>query len=217
MEIEANAQISLFVNSLFPQFEPALKEFLIKNGSIRHFSEGELVMKTGQYMKATVLIAQGLIKLYREGENGEEFFMYHLEPGNACALSMICATKQQTSEIMAKAVEDTTVLTIPINLMDDMMKQYKTWYYFVLETYRSRFEELLTVIDDVAFRSMDERLSIYLQKQHDQIKTNEIRLSHSEIATDLNSSREVISRLLKKMEQRGMVILHRNYIELLKK
>jgi CRP/FNR family transcriptional regulator len=97
--------------------------------------------------------------------------------------------------------------------MDDMMKQYKTWYYFVLETYRSRFEELLTVIDDVAFRSMDERLLVYLRKHSRQSNNREIRLSHSEIATDLNSSREVISRLLKKMEQRGLLILNRNYIE----
>ncbi len=209
--------VSKFIYNLFPQFEPALRNFLIEHAGIRHIEAGEQVMKTGQYMKATVLVAQGRIKLYREGEEGEEFFMYYLEPGNACALSMVCATKQQASQISAKAIEDSTLITIPVGLMDDMMKQYKTWYYFVLETYRSRFEELLTVIDDVAFRSMDERLLIYLRKQYRQLNTREIKLSHSEIATDLNSSREVISRLLKKMEQRGLVALHRNYIEWLEK
>lgn len=206
----------LLLDKLFTQFEPGLKQFISDNGTIRSFKAGDIIMQTGQYMKTTVLILEGRVKLYREGDDGGEFFMYYLEPGNACALSMVCAIKQETSEVMAKAVEDTTVLMIPISYMDDMMKQYKTWYYFVLETYRARFEELLTVIDDVAFRGMDERLYFYLQKQHKKLNTNQITLSHSDIAKDLNSSREVISRLLKKMEQRGDVKLHRNAIEWLK-
>ena len=204
------------LDKLFTQFEPGLKQFISDNSTIRTFKAGDIIMQTGQYMKAAVLILEGRVKLYREGDDGGEFFMYYLEPGNACALSMVCAIKQETSEVMAKAVEDTTVLMIPISYMDDMMKQYKTWYYFVLETYRSRFEELLTVIDDVAFRGMDERLFFYLQKQDKKLNTNQIELSHSDIAKDLNSSREVISRLLKKMEQRGDVKLHRNAIEWLK-
>lgn len=206
----------LSLDKLFTQFEPGLKQFITDNGTIRTFKAGDIIMQTGQYMKAAVLILEGRVKLYREGNDGGEFFMYYLEPGNACALSMVCAIKQETSEVMAKAVEDTTVLMIPISYMDDMMKKYKTWYYFVLETYRARFEELLTVIDDVAFRGMDERLFFYLQKQHKKLNTNQITLSHLDIAKDLNSSREVISRLLKKMEQRGDVKLHRNAIEWLK-
>lgn len=173
-------------------------------------------MQTGQNMRSTVLIVEGLVKLYREGEDGNEFFMYYLQPGDACALSMICATRQQTSEVTAKAVETTTGLMIPISLMDTLMKEYKTWYYFVLETYRSRFEELLTVIDNIAFKSMDERLKFYLEKQFRDLGTRSVYVTHGQIANDLNSSREVISRLLKKMEQRGEVVLHRNYIEYLK-
>ncbi|MCJ8208583.1 Crp/Fnr family transcriptional regulator [Mucilaginibacter sp. RS28] len=202
-----------YVAGLFPQFESALCRFIAEHARLKQFKAGDILMQTGQYMKATVLITAGRVKLYRQGEDGGEFFMYYLEAGNACALSMICATKQETSEVMAKAVEDTTALMIPISYMDNLMRQYKTWYYFVLETYRARFEELLTVIDDVAFRSMDERLFFYLQKQHRQLKSRELKISHSEIAADLNSSREVISRLLKKMEQRGDVKLHRNAIE----
>ncbi|RFZ82680.1 Crp/Fnr family transcriptional regulator [Mucilaginibacter terrenus] len=206
-----------YLTKLFPQFEPELKRFLGDHAKQNAYKAGELLMQTGQYMRATMLIVTGRVKLYRQGEDGGEFFMYYLEPGNACALSMICATKQETSQVMAKAVEDTTVLMIPIGYMDDLMRRYKTWYYFVLETYRLRFEELLTVIDDVAFRAMDERLFFYLQKQYRQLKSAELKLSHSEIASDLNSSREVISRLLKKMEQRGEVRLHRNWIKWLKK
>jgi len=208
--------VTSYINSLFSAFEPQLKEFLIRHASIKTFNSGDVVINTGQYIKSTVLIAEGRIKLYREGEDGGEFFMYYLEPGNACALTMICATKQETSQISAKAVEDSIVLMVPIELMDEMMKLYKTWYYFTLETYRSRYEELLTLIDHIAFKGMDDRLFYYLRTQFQKLKTRELRLTHNDIAIDLNSSREVISRLLKKMEQSGDLVLHRNYLEWLK-
>ncbi|NRF37185.1 Crp/Fnr family transcriptional regulator [Pedobacter foliorum] len=214
--MNAEPTIQTYINSLFPSFEPKLKEVLIENGSLKTFAANEMLMHTGQNMRSTILIVEGLVKLYRQGEDGNEFFMYYLQPGNACALSMICATKQETSEVMARAIEPTIGLMIPISLMDTLMKEYKTWYYFVLETYRSRFEELLTVIDNIAFKSMDERLAFYLEKKFSDLKTRSLSITHGEIANDLNSSREVISRLLKKMEQRREVILHRNYIEYLK-
>lgn len=207
---------SEFLEKLFSHFEPELKKVLAENAIVKNFETGEMLMQTGQNMRSTVLIVEGMVKLYRESEEGNEFFMYYLRPGNACALSMICATKQETSEVMAKAVEPTKVLMIPIALMDSLMKDYRTWYYFVMETYRMRFEELLVVIDNIAFKGMDERLEFYLAKQYQDLKTRKLVITHSEIATDLNSSREVISRLLKKMEQRGQVILHRNFIEYLK-
>jgi CRP/FNR family transcriptional regulator len=208
--------ISQYINTVFPQFELVLKQLLAEVATLKTFAAGEMMMETGQYFKSTVLIVEGRAKLYRQGEEGGEFFMYYLEPGNACALSLICATKRETSEVMAKALEATTVLMIPIGMMDDLMKNYKTWYYFVLETYRSRFQELLEVIDGVTFKGLDERLMFYLGNQYKKLKTRQLSITHQEIATDLNSSREVISRLLKKMEQRGELSLQRNYIEWLK-
>lgn len=148
-------------------------------------------------MRSTMLVVEGTVKLYREGEDGQEFFMYYLQPGDACALSMICATRQETSEVMAKAIEKARVLMIPIALMDTLMRDYKSWYYFVMESYRMRFEELLFVIDNIAFMAMDERLAFYLKKQAGDLNTKQLHLTHSEIASDLNTSREVISRLLK--------------------
>lgn len=208
--------ISQYLHASFSHFEPGLIETLSKSGSLKEFNEGDSLMSTGQYMRFTMLVVDGLVKLYREGEDGSEFFMYYIHPGSACALSMICSTKQQTSEIKASAVDKTTVLAVPTTLMDELMKTYKTWYYFVLETYRSRFEELLVVIDHISFKAMDERLEFYLEKQHHDLNTRVLMLTHSQIANDLNSSREVISRLLKKMEQQKKVILHRSYIEYLK-
>lgn len=205
--------IKEYLEKLFPGFEASLKNFIASQASLINVVAGEVMLRTGQYIKSTMLIVEGRIKLYRQGEDGGEFFMYYLEPGNACALTMICATKQQTSEVRGKAIEDSMVLAIPISLMDTMMATYKTWYYFVLETYRSRYEELLVVIDHVAFKAMDERLFYYLQNQYNKLGVRELRITHYEIAADLNSSREVISRLLKKLEQRGDIALYRNYIE----
>lgn len=199
---------------LFPQFEAELIELIEKNAVERSFNPGDVIMRTGQYIKSTVLVLEGRIKIYRENNEGGEFLMYYLGPGDACAISMICAIQTQTSEIMAQAEEYTEVLMIPIQLMDDMMNKYKTWYQFVIQTYRSRFDELLTVVDNIAFRNMDERLEFYLKRHAGKTNKKFVELSHQQIADDLNSSREVISRLLKKMEQRHLVKLHRNMIEL---
>ena len=200
---------------LFPDFEPALIEMIEKEAVQRTFYAGDVIMRTGQFIKSTVLVLEGRIKIYRENQDGGEFLMYYLEPGQACAVSVICAIQSTTSEIMAQAEENTEVLMIPIQLMDEMMNKYKTWYQFVIQTYRGRFEELLSVVDNIAFRNMDERLEVYLKRHAGDSGKKQIELSHQQIADDLNSSREVISRLLKKMEQRNLVKLHRNMIELL--
>lgn len=211
------AAISQYLETFFNQFEPELISKLAENSILRDFESDEQLMRPGQFFKSTMLIVEGGVKLYREGQDGNEFFIYQLGPGDACALSMICATKKEQSQISARAVEPTRAILIPIALMDELMTSYKSWYYFVLETYRSRFEELLQVVDGIAFRSMDERLEFYLKNQQKLLQNDEIPITHQQIASDLNSSREVISRLLKKMEQRGMVRLGRNTIKVLRK
>jgi len=199
----------------FPQFEPGLIDLIEKEAVQRSFNAGDIIMRTGQYIKSTVLVLEGRIKIYRENQDGGEFLMYYLQPGQACAVSMICAIQSGTSEIMAMAEEDSEVLMIPVHLMDDMMNQYKSWYQFVIQTYRGRFDELLSVVDNIAFRNMDERLEFYIKRYVEKAGKKNLEISHQQIADDLNSSREVISRLLKKMEQRGLVKLHRNMIELI--
>lgn len=204
------------IKKTFPSFSTELVKDIVSNATIKSFKTGDVIMRTGQYIKNTVLVIHGKIKVYREDENGGEFFMYYLQPGQACAISMICAIKNEKSQIMAKVVEDVELILVPLPLMDKWMMEYRSWYEFVIETYRSRFEEVLEVIDSIAFRAMDERLEFYLKRHADACGCKELKLSHQEIASELNTSREVISRLLKKMEQRGIVALHRNNIELLK-
>ncbi len=204
------------IKNNFPKFSQSLTDEIETNAVVKPFKAGEVIIRTGQYIKNTVLVISGRIKIYREDEEGGEFFMYYLQPGQACALSMICATKSETSQIMAKVVEDAELIMVPLPLMDKWMMQHRSWYEFVIETYRSRFEEVLDVVDSIAFKAMDERLVFYLQRHKEANNSNKLNLSHQEIATELNTSREVISRLLKKMEQTGLLVLQRNQIELLK-
>ena len=171
-------------------------------------------MNYGAEMKHTMLIIKGRVKIYTEGEEAEEFFMYHLEPGQACALSFICAARNKRSELEAVAAEETEVILIPLDAMDDFMTKYKSWYYFVVESYRKRYQELLDALRSVAFHSMDERLEYYLIRQKISSNNLILNITHEQIARDLNSSRVVISRLLKQMEIKGKVILNRNSIEL---
>ncbi len=203
------------IKQLFDSFSANLIQDIGDQATLQSANAGDIIMRTGQYIKNTVLVLSGKIKIYRQDENGGEFFMYYLQPGQACAISMICATKNEQSQIMAKVVEDAELVMVPLNLMDRWMMEHRSWYEFVIDTYRSRFEEVLEVVDSIAFKAMDERLAYYLNRQKESLATNDLKLSHQDIATDLSTSREVISRLLKKMEQRGLIKLHRNNIEIL--
>jgi len=189
----------------FPSFEKALAEQISAHAELKAFKEGDVLMKTGQYFRSVLLVVSGLVKVYREDEEGNEYFMYYLQPGQACALSMICAARQQASQLKVSASTDTEVIKIPLEYMDEWMLHYKSWYYFVLENYRNRFQELLITIDHIAFRNMDERLLFYLQRQQQTLKTDILTVSNTEIAQELNSSREVISRLMKKLAEKGMI------------
>ncbi len=210
-----SASIEILLDDVYPFFDTELKKIIASAGTLKTYKAGEQLMRPGLYFQSTILIAKGRVKLYREGDEGNEFFMYFLEPGNACALSMICATKHEKSQMLAQAVEETLVISIPLELMDSLMKEHRSWYYFVLDSYRNRFEELLQVIDHIAFKSMDERLEFYLRSQAEKTGTHALQLTHQQIANDLNSSREVISRLLKNMERKGKVALQRSTVELL--
>lgn len=203
------------IANIYPSFSEALLEEVQKNASMHNFKAGEILMRTGQFIKSTVLVLKGKIKVYRESDDGGEFLMYYLQSGQACAISMICATKNEASQIMAKVDEDAELLMIPLEVMDKWMLNHRTWYEFVLGTYCSRFDDILEVVDNIAFKGMDERLEFYLKRFFNANNSRIINLSHQEIANELNTSREVISRLLKKMEQLGKVKLNRNQIEYL--
>ena len=199
----------------FPTFERDLISEIIKVGELKAIHEGDTIIRTGQNIRAAILVVEGLVKIYRENDNGDEYFMYYLDEGKACAISLVCALGIGTSGVLAKAVTDATILIIPASYVDEWIGKYKSWAQFAVMTYRERFEELLEVIDHVAFRNMDERLVFYLKRYQEKFNTNNIPTSFTEIAQELNSSREVISRLMKKLSEKGAVNLHGSHVSII--
>lgn len=200
------------LKKIFPDWEEDLYTAIEQNGELRTAVAGTTLLKKGQNIKSTMLVVEGIVKLYQEDEEGAEYFMYHLNPGEACAVTMVCNYHLEQSQVLAKAITEVQYLAIPIEFMDKWLNQYKSWHYFVIRTYRNRYEELLKTIHETAFKNMDERLEFYLIRQVKQFGKT-IKLTHQEIANDLNTSREVVSRLLKKMEHNGWIILNRNAFE----
>lgn len=200
---------------LFPDLELGLQRELQEKGHIMEAPAGKVLIQSGQHIRHTMIVLEGLVKLYRENEEGDEFFMYHLHPGDGCALSLICDRTFRASSVTAKAVTDTVLLVVPIDETENWMREYRTWYHFVVGTYRKRYEELLETIDHIAFQNMDERLEFYLIRHRNALNTNVLEITNTQIAQELNSSREVISRLMKKLSEAGKVRLLKNGIEIL--
>lgn len=203
------------LESCFPQFENELKKEILDSASLITLPADTLMMDIGQKVEIIPLIVSGSVKVFREDENDHELFLYYLGQGEACAITMICSAREGYSKIKAIPEEETTVIVVPIAKLDLWMPKYKSWYYFVMDTYQDRFEELLKVVDGIAFHRMDERLIEYLEKNAEANQNTIVHKTHQQIAHELNSSREVITRLLKKLEQRGVVRVNRNQIELL--
>jgi CRP/FNR family transcriptional regulator len=201
---------------LFPDWEKGLYEEVLEHATFKTAEAGEILLKKGQNIKSAMLVTEGSVKLYQEDEEGSEFFMYHLNPGEACAVTLVCNFHLEQSQVLAKALTDISYIAIPLEYMDKWLQKYKSWHYFVIRTYRSRYEELLKTINEIAFKNMDERLEFYIKRQVEQ-SGKTVKLTHQEIANDLNTSREVISRLLKKMENNGWISLSRNEFEWIKK
>ena len=201
---------------LFPDWEKGLYEEVLEHATFKTAEAGEILLKKGQNIKSAMLVTEGTVKLYQEDEEGSEFLMYHLNPGEACAVTLVCNFHLEQSQVLAKALTDISYIAIPLEYMDKWLQKYKSWHYFVIRTYRSRYEELLKTINEIAFKNMDERLEFYIKRQVEQ-SGKTVKLTHQEIANDLNTSREVISRLLKKMENNGWISLSRNEFEWIKK
>jgi CRP/FNR family transcriptional regulator len=196
-------------------FEDELKRELQSASRLYKVPAGDIIMDIDQTIDQIPLVIKGSIKILREDEEGNEIFLYYLEPGSACATSITCCLTGQKSTIRAIAEDDTEYLAIPVHYSDEWMIKYKSWKNFVMNTYAERFEELLKAIDQLAFKKMDERLAKYLHDKAELHESHEIHISHQEIAYDLNTSREVISRLLKQLEKIGSIKLGRNRIFML--
>lgn len=196
-------------------FEKELLEEIVRVSTIKEVPAGTTLMNIGQYVKSMPLLLEGVIKILREDEEGDELLLYFLEKGDTCAMTMSCCTGNKKSEIKAVTELDTKLVMIPVEKMDEWVGKYKSWRTFVLGSYHHRLMELLETVDNIAFKKMDERLLKYLHDKVAVTASRKIKSTHQEIAYELHTSRVVISRLLKKLENQGIIALHRNYLEVL--
>lgn len=196
------------------QFEEALINEIAQVGTFKEVQAGQKLMDIGEYIKGMPLLISGVIKVMREDAEGDELLLYYLEQGDTCSMTMSCCIGQTRSEIRAVAETDAKLIMIPVRKMEEWIANYRSWRNFVFESYNNRLNELLQTIDSIAFMNMDERLVNYLREKQRVNEDRIIRNTHQEIAYDLHSSRVVISRLLKKLEQLGKIELHRNYIKI---
>ncbi|PKR82316.1 Crp/Fnr family transcriptional regulator [Brumimicrobium salinarum] len=193
---------------------PLLEEFknVAKEVSVK---AGDVILDYGQIVRSMPIIASGTVKVSRMDDEGREILLYYVNSQESCAMTFTCCMEQFPSEIKAVAEDDVEMLSVPITVMDEWLVKYSTWKSFVMGTIRDRFNEMLNTIDQIAFQKLDERLRYYLEQKAKHTGSKLLNLSHEEIARDLATSRVVISRLLKKLENDDLLLLYRNQIKLL--
>ena len=198
-------------------FEEQLIEEIAEVSMLRDFKEGDVLIDFGDSIRKMPLLIKGAIKILREDFDEGELLLYFIEKGDTCAMTMACCLGETKSEIRAVAETNGTVVMIPITKMEEWLGKYKSWRNFVFNSYNSRLKEMLSAIDNLAFMNMDERLLNYLYDKAKINNSNHILNTHQEIAYDLHTSRVVISRLLKALENKGKISLHRAFIEIVNK
>lgn len=196
-------------------FEPGLLKEMEKKTEIRSVNTGEILLDVGQIVRAMPIVLSGSLRVSRIDDDGREILLYYINSDESCAMTFTCCMEHFPSEIKVVAEDDTELLMVPVRSMDEWLRKYPTWKGFVMKTIRSRFNDLLRTIDQIAFQKLDERLVYYLKEKSKATGSTLINLSHEQIANELATSRVVISRLLKKLEIDKKVLLYRNQIKIL--
>lgn len=196
-------------------FEPALLEEMLEVGELNAFKEGEIVMNYGRYIRMMPIVLKGTLKVLRMDESGNEILLYYLSSNESCSMAYSCCLEAKKSEIKAIAEDDVELLGIPHEKLDEWICKYPTWKNYIMRSFNDRFLELLKSIESIAFHKLDERLVNYLKEKQRHTGSSVIKASHYLIADELATSRVVISRLLKQLENDKRIILYRNEIKLL--
>lgn len=197
------------------QFEDELINEIANTGEVRFIKAGEILMDINHHVNFVPFLLQGVFKVLSEDKNGNEIVMYFLERGDTCASTFINFINTEKSKIRVIAEIDSEVVLVSLDHFDDWMAKYKSFRSYVIESYNIRIKEMIEAIDTLAFMQMDQRLLKYLRDRAQVLRETSISTTHQEIAYDLNTSRVVISRLLKQLENEGKIILNRNRIEVI--
>ena len=196
-------------------FNENLLDEISINGKLKTFAKNEIIIDINQKLDFIPILIEGNIKVMREDDDAHELLLYILESGDTCAMSLTCCLANKQSQIRAISDKHSELIMIPISKMQEWLGSYADWRTYILRSYQTRFDEMLEAIDALAFLKMDERIYKYLI---DQVKLNGseiIQSTHQRIAEDLNTSRVVVSRLLKQLEIEAKIKLGRNKIEVL--
>ncbi len=201
-------------NSFEKNFEKKLLNEIVEIGTYKEFNKGEILIDMNDEMTHIPLITDGIVKVIREDQNNDEILLYFLEQGDTCAISFINCINRSKSMFRAEVEKDTKCIMIPINKIEDWIIKYNTWRHFIIDSYHNRLTEMVDAIDSLAFLRLDDRLYKYLSDKMKIMHNKNLTITHQQIADDLNTSRVVVSRLLKSLEKIGKIELGRNKIKL---
>lgn len=192
-----------------------MRDKLLALGTIKQYGEGDVIMNENSYIRAIPIVLQGSIRVMRVDDEGREILLYYIRPGESCIMSFLGGIHQDTSKVKAVAEEDVEILFIPIDKVSLLIKESSEWLDYIFRLYHKRFEELLSVVNEVAFKKMDNRILHYLKEKQKLSGSKDISITHQELADELGTARVVVSRLLKQMETEGLLRLGRNKISLM--
>jgi CRP/FNR family transcriptional regulator len=196
-------------------FEPALMKEIQEFGVLKPFKEGDIIMDYGRYIKMMPLVIRGSLKVLKKDERGKEILLYYLSTSESCSMAYSCCLEAKKSEVKAIAEEDGELIAIPHDKLDEWLCKYPSWKNYIMRSFNERMSELLKSIESIAFHKLDDRLIAYLKEKQRVSGSSLIKSSHYQIADELATSRVVISRLLKQLENDGKILLYRNEIKLL--
>ena len=194
--------------------EPDLQREITETCQLVEVPASTPVLKENSYVKTIPLLLSGLVKVVKEETGGREMLLYYIYPLESCIVSINCGLKDIKSRVKAIAEEDSKALLIPARLVSDWQRKYPSFNQFILDLYHKRFDNVLDAYNALAFQSLDSRLLSYLQAKSQALKSKNIHATHQDLADELGTARETVSRMLKKLEMEGKVQLHRGWIEL---
>ena len=203
------------IDTLVNLFEPKLVKEIEQFGNFQRFKEGDLIMDYGKYIRMMPIVIKGTIKVLKLDDNNNEILLYYLSDSESCSMAYSCCLEAKKSEVKAIAEDDVEIIAIPHIKLDEWLCVYPSWKNYIMRSFNDRFTELLKSIDSIAFHKLDERLIAYLKEKKRHTDSSVIKVSHYQIADELATSRVVISRLLKQLENEKKIILYRNEIKLL--
>jgi CRP/FNR family transcriptional regulator, anaerobic regulatory protein len=195
-------------------FGAILEEELRSNSQLKTLPAETVLMQSNSYIRSIPVVLSGSMRVIRQDEDGREILLYYIKPGETCIMSFLAGIHEDTSKLRLVVEEDSEILMLPVAKASEWIKVYPEWAEFIFNLYHQRFEELLDVINAVAFQKLDDRIATLLKRKASIYKSNEFSITHQQLAEELGTTREVISRLLKQMEKQELITLSRNKITL---